>query len=92
MKSIMKLALISAMVMGLSAPESFASTPKQTPKDAVCQVGETVAPLIIIGALVGAVTGGVGAAVIWSSAYAVGGAAVGGAAGVLLGHHTQTKC
>lgn len=45
---------------------------------------DAVLPLLLVGAALGAVTGGVGSAVIWGSAYAVGGAAVGGGAGLLL--------
>ncbi|MEP6827023.1 MAG: hypothetical protein ABJA10_03000 [Aestuariivirga sp.] len=45
---------------------------------------DAVLPILFVGAALGAVTGGVGSAVIWGSAYAVGGAAVGGGAGLLL--------
>ncbi|MDP8997146.1 MAG: hypothetical protein M3O03_09110 [Pseudomonadota bacterium] len=45
---------------------------------------DAILPLLFVGAALGAVTGGVGSAVIWGSAYAVGGAAVGGGAGLLL--------
>jgi hypothetical protein len=45
---------------------------------------DTLLPLLFVGAALGAVTGGVGSAVIWGGAYAVGGAAVGGGAGLLL--------
>lgn len=45
---------------------------------------DAILPILFVGAALGAVTGGVGSAVIWGSAYAVGGAAVGGGAGLLL--------
>ena len=49
--------------------------------------------IIVLGLVLGAVTGGVGSAVVWGSAYAVGGAAVGGATGLALGAiHSHHHC
>jgi len=91
MKNVLKITLASALVLG-----SFAASSQQAlangrhhhhDDEMACSNGADVLPILFVGAALGAVTGGVGSAVIWGSAYAVGGAAVGGAGGLLLATH-----
>lgn len=96
MKNVMKISLavaLAASSVAATMPEAFAHTEHRNHQQAVC-VNDNVLPLIIVGAALGAVTGGVGSAVIWGAAYAVGGAAVGGAGGLLLagGAHPNQNC
>ena len=58
-----------------------------------CMDQGDVGGIIVLGLLLGAVTGGVGSAVVWGGAYAVGGAAIGGASGLALGAiHSHHHC
>lgn len=50
-----------------------------------CAAAPPIGQLAVLGLLLGAVTGGVGTAVAYGAAYAVGGAAIGGGGGLLLG-------
>jgi len=96
MKNVMNIALAAAVVAGsvvVASPGAFASTKHHQQEQVACVDPNVVVPLLFVGAAVGAVTGGVGAAVIWGSAYAVGGAAVGGATGLLVGTaHAHDHC
>ena len=59
----------------------------------MCISDKDLPGIIVFGAILGAVTGGVGSAAVWGGAYAVGGAAVGGGAGLLIGvHHGHHHC
>ena len=96
MKNVLKITMAVALAAGTVAatmPEAFAHTDHRNHQQAVC-VNKDVVPLLIVGAALGAVTGGVGSAVVWGAAYAVGGAAVGGAGGLLLagGAHPNQNC
>jgi hypothetical protein len=95
MKTVMNIALAAALASStlvVASPGAFAST-KHHQQEVACVDPNVVVPLLFVGAAVGAVTGGVGAAVIWGSAYAVGGAAVGGATGLLVGTaHAHDHC
>ena len=91
MKNALKITLASALVLG-----SFAASTQQAMAngrhhhhegEAACFNEGDILPILFVGAALGAVTGGVGSAVVWGSAYAVGGAAVGGAGGLLLATH-----
>jgi hypothetical protein len=52
---------------------------------AACMTNEDVGGIIVLGVVLGAVTGGVASALLYGGAYAVGGAAIGGGAGLALG-------
>jgi hypothetical protein len=52
---------------------------------AACMTNEEVGGIIVLGVVLGAVTGGVASALLYGGAYAVGGAAIGGGAGLALG-------
>jgi hypothetical protein len=52
---------------------------------AACMTNEDVGGLIVLGVVLGAVTGGVANALFYGGAYAVGGAAIGGGSGLALG-------
>ena len=90
MKNIMKISLaLSLVASSLAVTVPTASAQGRHHDHAFDQErcmdrNDAVLPLLFVGAALGAVTGGVGSAVIWGSAYAVGGAAVGGGAGLLL--------
>ena len=99
MKNLLKISLalsLAASSLAATAPSAFA---QDRHHDRAFDQGrcmdrtDAVLPLLIVGAALGAVTGGVGSAVIWGSAYAVGGAAVGGGAGLLLSSaDTRHRC
>ena len=58
-----------------------------------CLDQNEVGGIIILGLVLGAVNGGVGSAMAWGGAYALGGAAVGGASGLALSAvHTHEHC
>ena len=90
MKNILKISLaLSLAASSLAATVPTASANARHHDHAFDQErcmdnNNAVLPLLFVGAALGAVTGGVGSAVIWGAAYAVGGAAVGGGAGLLL--------
>jgi hypothetical protein len=96
MKTFLKISLASALVassVAVSAPQAFANGRHHFHDDQMAMCGDDIVPLLFVGAALGAVTGGVGAAVAWGSAYAVGGAAVGGGTGLLLAHvHGHHHC
>lgn len=84
----------------VAASFAFAAAPQAMAKGKEMHHGyghECAAPaapigeLAVLGLALGAVTGGVGSAVAYGAAYAVGGAAIGGGSGLLLGaihdHH-----
>jgi hypothetical protein len=92
MKSLMNLSLAVALVASsivVAAPDAMAG--KRHHQKEVCLNEGEIGGAVVLGLLLGAVTGGVGSAIAYGGAYAVGGAALGGAGGLLLGitngHH-----
>jgi hypothetical protein len=85
-------ALVASSVVTAAAP-AMAKT-KHHQAEMACMSEGDVGAIIVVGALLGAVTGGVGSAIVYGGAYAVGGAAIGGGAGLLLGvvHHGHHHC
>jgi len=97
MKKLLKISLVAAMVTSstvAAAPEAFANAKHhQEHHMMACMDDRDVGGIIILGLLLGAVTGGVGSAVAYGGAYAVGGAAIGGGAGATLGVlHSHHHC
>jgi hypothetical protein len=96
MKTVLNLALASALAassLAIAAPEASAKSRHHDQHEHMCMDANHVLPLLFVGAALGAVTGGVGSAVAWGSAYAVGGAAVGGGTGLLLSTaHAHDHC
>jgi hypothetical protein len=91
MKSLINISLAAALVASsvvTAAGPAMAKT-KRHHAEMACMTEGDVGAIIVVGALLGAVTGGVGAAIAYGGAYAAGGAAIGGGAGLLLGaaHH-----
>ncbi len=87
MKSLMNLSLAAALVASsvvVAAPDAMARSRHHHVQD-VCVDGRDVGGAVVLGLLLGAVTGGVGTAIAYGGAYAVGGAALGGAGGAILG-------
>lgn len=82
-------ALIASSVVTTSAPAMAKARHHQA--EMACMDERDVGAIIVVGVLLGAVTGGVGAAIAYGGAYAAGGAAIGGGAGLLLGaaHHAS---
>ena len=96
MKTIMNLtlaAILATSSLVAVAPEAMAKQKRYHHND-VCLSDKDVGGIIVLGAILGAVTGGVGSAVVYGSAYAIGGAAIGGGAGLALGviHHGHGRC
>ena len=96
MKTIMNLTLAAVLATSslvAVAPEAMAKQ-KRHHSEEVCLSDKDVGGIIVLGAILGAVTGGVGSAVVYGSAYAIGGAAIGGGAGLALGviHHGHNRC
>ena len=61
--------------------------------DQMCISDRDVGGIIVLGAVLGAVTGGVGSALVYGGAYVAGGAAIGGGAGLFLGAvHSHHHC
>jgi hypothetical protein len=96
MKSLINLSLAAALVASsvvVTAPEAMARKRHHQSQD-VCLNDRDVGGIVVLGLLLGAVTGGVGSAIAYGGAYAVGGAALGGAGGALFGaavhgHHND---
>ncbi len=96
MKSILNISLAAALVtssiMAATSP-ALAKVRHQQEEQRACLDQNEVGGIIVLGLLLGAVTGGVGSAVAWGGAYALGGAAIGGASGLALGAvHTHHHC
>lgn len=96
MKSLLNISLAVALVASsvVTAAAPAMAKAKHHQAEMVCMDEGDVGAIIVVGALLGAVTGGVGSALVYGSAYAVGGAAIGGGAGLLLGavHHGHHHC
>lgn len=95
MKTIMNLSLAAILAtssMMAVAPEAMAK--KKHHSSEVCLSDKDVGGIIVLGAVLGAVTGGVGSALVYGGAYAIGGAAIGGGIGLGLGviHHGHHGC
>jgi hypothetical protein len=87
MKSLMNLSLAAALVASsvvVAAPDAMARSRHHYAQD-VCVDNRDIGGVVVLGLLLGAVTGGVGSAIAYGGAYAVGGAALGGAGGALFG-------
>jgi hypothetical protein len=91
MKSLINISLAAALVASSLVTASAPAMAKKRHHAAepACMSEGDVGAIIVAGVLLGAVTGGVGAAIAYGGAYAAGGAAIGGGAGLLLGaaHH-----
>ncbi len=97
MKNLLMISLATALVitsMAAAAPEALARAKHHDEHHmAACMDERDVGGIVILGLLLGAVTGGVGSAVAYGGAYAVGGAAIGGGAGATLGLlHGHHRC
>jgi hypothetical protein len=93
MLRIFKISLATALATSsilMTAPEAMAKKRHQE-KRMECLSRDETTGIIVLGVVLGALTGGVGTAVAYGGAYAVGGAAIGGGAGLVLGavhgHH-----
>ncbi len=87
MKSLMNISLAAALVASsivVAAPDAMARSRHHQSQD-ICLDDRDIGGVIVLGLLLGAVTGGVGSAIAYGGAYAVGGAALGGAGGALFG-------
>lgn len=87
MKSLMNIslaAILASTSLVAVAPEAMAKQ-KRHHHDEMCLSDKDVGGIIVLGAILGAVTGGIGSAVVYGSAYAIGGAAIGGGASLALG-------
>ena len=84
--------LATSSIVAASAPAMAKSRKHQ--QQVQCMSDKDVGAIIVVGAILGAVTGGVGSAVVYGGAYAVGGAAIGGGLGLGLGliHHGHRGC
>lgn len=96
MKTIINLSLAAILATSslvAVAPEAMAKQ-KRHHAEEVCLSDKDVGGIIVLGAILGAVTGGVGSALVYGGAYAVGGAAIGGGVGLGLGliHHGHGRC
>ena len=96
MKSLLNLTLAAALatssIVAAASPAMAKERHHHEMHDG-CLTKDQVGGIVVLGLLLGAVTGGVGSAVVWGSAYAVGGAAIGGASGLALGVvHTDNRC
>lgn len=95
MKSLINLSLAAALVASsvvATAPDAFAGK-RHHHKQSVCMDDRDIGGIVVLGLVLGAVTGGVGSAIAYGGAYAVGGAAIGGAGGALLGAaHAHHHC
>ena len=94
MKPLLNISLAAILVASsivAAAPPALAGAKHHHHEHMGCMTDGDIGGIIVIGALLGAVTGGVGSAIVYGGAYAVGGAAIGGGAGLLLGaahgHH-----
>lgn len=85
--------LATSSIVAASAP-AMAKSKKHYQEHAECMSDKDLGAIIVVGAILGAVTGGVGSAVVYGGAYAVGGAAIGGGLGLGLGliHHGHHRC
>jgi hypothetical protein len=86
MKSLMNISLAAALVASsfvVAAPDAMAR--KRHHQQDVCLDDREIGGIVVLGLVLGAVTGGVGTAIAYGGAYAVGGAALGGAGGAILG-------
>ena len=84
--------LATSSVVAASAP-ALAKVKHHSEMHDGCLSKDQVGGIVVLGLVLGAVTGGVGSAVVWGGAYAVGGAAIGGAGGLALGViHTDNRC
>ena len=96
MKFIFNLSLATALATAsivTAATPAMAKQKHHAEEQTGCLDDRDVGAIIVLGLVLGAVTGGVGSAVAWGGAYAVGGAAIGGAGGTLLGVvHTHPRC
>jgi hypothetical protein len=87
MKSLMNLSLAAALVASsivVAAPDAMAGQRHHKSHDVCLSDGE-IGGIVVLSIVLGAVTGGVGSAIAYGGAYAVGGAALGGAGGAILG-------
>jgi hypothetical protein len=87
MKTLMNLSLAAALVASsivVAAPDAMAGKRHHKSHDVCLNDGE-IGGIVVLGIVLGAVTGGVGTAIAYGGAYAVGGAALGGAGGAILG-------
>jgi hypothetical protein len=87
MKSLMNISLAAALVASsfvVAAPDAMARKRHHQSED-VCLDNRDIGGIVVLGLVLGAVTGGVGTAIAYGGAYAVGGAALGGAGGAILG-------
>ena len=87
MRNIFTLTLAASFVAGsllATAPQAFAKQRHHDHAD-LCANKAPIGELAVVGLVLGAVTGGVGSAVVYGGAYALGGAAIGGGGGLLLG-------
>jgi hypothetical protein len=75
-----------------TAPEAMAKK-RHHQQRMECLNPDETAGIVVLGLVLGAVTGGVGTAIAYGGAYAVGGAAIGGGAGLVLGAvHSKHRC
>ena len=96
MKSLLNITLAAVLatssIVAASAPATARVKHHQETNDR-CLTKDEVGGVVVLGLLLGAVTGGVGSAVVLGSAYAAGGAAIGGASGLALGAiHSDRRC
>ena len=96
MKHLLNFSLAAALAVSsvaVTAAPAMAKAKHHHEMQMACMDQGEVGGIIVLGLLLGAVTGGVGSAVVWGGAYAVGGAAIGGASGAVLGAvHTHHDC
>ena len=93
MKSLVNISLAAVLATSSIVAAAPAAMAKDRHHHEMCISDKDLGGIIVVGAILGAVTGGVGSAVVWGGAYAVGGAAIGGGAGVLIGvHHRHHDC
>ena len=96
MRKLFIASLIASLVAGgilSTTPQAFAQGRRVQVIEQQCAPASPIGQLAVLGLLLGAVTGGVGSAVAYGGAYAVGGAAIGGSGGFLLGAvHEHGHC
>jgi hypothetical protein len=95
MMRVFKVSLATALTLSCvlaTTPEAMAKKRHQQ-HSVECVNPDKAAGIIVLGLMLGAVTGGVGTAIAYGGAYAVGGAAIGGGAGLVLGAvHSNGHC
>lgn len=96
MKSILNISFAAALATSsivAAASPALANSKHHHDEERACLDQNEIGGIVVLGLVLGAVTGGVGSAVVWGGAYALGGAAIGGASGLALGAvHTHHHC